>query len=145
MTSSCQSSSCDSFSDGTMIVADADHQWPTESGIRTTAELRCGGDRLIPATLPARVGGTTALLALGVHVAWVRKVESVPVDSAPSLALSSTDASVPLDEVAAARIASGQIVLRPMFAQKTSAIGVLPIPAKDIEQPTTCKMQRPKA
>src|SRR4051794_15679252 len=48
------------------------------------------------------------------------KVQSVPVDSAPSLALSSTDASVPLDEVAAASIASGQIVLRPMFAAKTS-------------------------
>jgi len=68
------------FSDGTVIVADAQHQWPTESGIRTTAQLRSGADRLIPATLPAsRAGGTTALLALGVHVAWVRAVESVPV------------------------------------------------------------------
>ena len=68
------------FSDGTMIVADAEHQWPTESGIRTTAELRSGADRLIPATLPlSRSGGTTALLALGVRVAWVRAVESVPV------------------------------------------------------------------
>jgi pilus assembly protein CpaB len=60
------------------------------------------------------------------------QVQNVPVNSAPSLALSSTDASIPLDEVAAASIASGQIVLRPMFAEKTSAIGVLPIPAKDI-------------
>jgi replicative DNA helicase len=68
------------FSDGTVIVADEQHQWPTESGIRTTAQLRSGSDRLIPATLPAsRAGGTTALLALGVHVAWVRAVESVPV------------------------------------------------------------------
>ncbi|MCP9274963.1 replicative DNA helicase [Mycolicibacterium arenosum] len=67
------------FSDGTIIVADAEHQWPTESGIRTTAQLRSGADRLIPATLPSRAGGTTALLALGVHVAWVRAVESVPV------------------------------------------------------------------
>ena len=67
------------FSDGTLIIADADHQWPTESGIRTTAELRCGADRLIPATLPARAGRRTALLELGVHVAWVRPVESVPV------------------------------------------------------------------
>jgi replicative DNA helicase len=67
------------FSDGTVIVADAEHQWPTESGIRTTDELRSGADRLIPATLPSRVGGTTALLALGVHVARVRAVESVPV------------------------------------------------------------------
>ncbi|MET0703760.1 MAG: replicative DNA helicase [Mycobacterium sp.] len=67
------------FSDGTMMVADADHQWPTESGIRTTAELRCGADRLIPATLPSRAGGATALLALGVRVAWVRPIQSVPV------------------------------------------------------------------
>ena len=37
------------FSDGTVIVADAEHQWPTESGIRTTAQLRSGSDRLIPA------------------------------------------------------------------------------------------------
>jgi pilus assembly protein CpaB len=58
--------------------------------------------------------------------------QSVPVDSAPTLALSSTDASVPLDEVASSTIDSGQIVLRPMFTEKTSAIGVLPIPAKDI-------------
>jgi replicative DNA helicase len=67
------------FSDGTMIVADAEHQWPTEAGIRTTAQLRCGADRLIPATLPARAGSRTALLELGVHVAWVRPVDSVPV------------------------------------------------------------------
>jgi pilus assembly protein CpaB len=60
------------------------------------------------------------------------EVQMVPVDSAPSLALSSTDASVPLDEVAAASIKSGEIVLRPMFAEKTSAIGVLPIPAKQL-------------
>jgi pilus assembly protein CpaB len=59
-------------------------------------------------------------------------VQSVPVDSAPTLALSSADASIPLDEVASATIASGQVVLRPMFAQKTSAIGVLPIPAKEM-------------
>ena len=32
------------FSDGTVIVADADHQWPTGYGIRTTAQLRCGLD-----------------------------------------------------------------------------------------------------
>jgi pilus assembly protein CpaB len=60
------------------------------------------------------------------------QVQRVPVDSAPSLALSSTDASIPLDEVASATIASGQVVLRPMFAPKSSAIGVLPIPAKQL-------------
>ena len=67
------------FSDGTIIVADELHQWPTETGIRTTGELRSGTDRLVPAELPARVSGTTALLAKGVHVAWVRAVASVPV------------------------------------------------------------------
>jgi replicative DNA helicase len=67
------------FSDGTIIVADAEHQWPTESGIRTTAQLRSGSDRLMPATLPTRAPGATALLALGVHVAWVRAVDSVQV------------------------------------------------------------------
>nr|WP_235892446.1 replicative DNA helicase [Mycolicibacterium hodleri] len=67
------------FSDGTVIVADEEHQWPTEAGIRTTAELRSGADRLIPAAPLGRAGGTTALLALGVHVAWVRAIESVPV------------------------------------------------------------------
>lgn len=67
------------FSDGTVIVADEEHQWPTEAGIRTTAELRSGADRLIPATLHAQAGGATTLLTLGVHVAWVRAVESVPV------------------------------------------------------------------
>jgi replicative DNA helicase len=67
------------FSDGTVIVADAEHQWPTESGIRTTAQLRSGSDRLMPATLPTRARGATALLALGVHVAWVRAVDSVQV------------------------------------------------------------------
>ena len=37
------------FSDGTVIVADASHQWPTGYGIRTTAELRCGMDTIAAA------------------------------------------------------------------------------------------------
>ena len=60
------------------------------------------------------------------------QVQSVPVTSAPTLALSSQDASIPLEEVATATIASGQIVLRPMFGPKVSIVGVLPIPDKDI-------------
>ncbi|BBY27148.1 replicative DNA helicase [Mycolicibacterium sediminis] len=67
------------FSDGTFIVADAEHQWPTESGIRTTVELRGGADRMIPATPPGGSGRRTALLAPPVYVAWVRQVDSVPV------------------------------------------------------------------
>ena len=30
------------FSDGTVIVADADHQWPTSRNIVTTRQLRVG-------------------------------------------------------------------------------------------------------
>lgn len=37
------------FDDGTTLIADAQHQWPTLSGIRTTVELRPGQDR-IPTT-----------------------------------------------------------------------------------------------
>jgi replicative DNA helicase len=37
------------FSDGTVIVADAEHQWPTSGGIRTTAQLRCGQDGIVVA------------------------------------------------------------------------------------------------
>jgi replicative DNA helicase len=67
------------FSDGTVIVADADHQWPTESGIRTTAQLRSGSDRLIRASASVGPAGRTALLAPPVYVAWVRRVGTVPV------------------------------------------------------------------
>ena len=67
------------FSDGTVIVADAEHQWPTESGIRTTAQLRSGSDRLIRASAPGGSGGRTALLAPAVYVAWVRRVGTIPV------------------------------------------------------------------
>ncbi|SLJ61156.1 replicative DNA helicase [Mycobacteroides abscessus subsp. abscessus] len=34
------------FSDGTVIVADEQHQWPTADGIRTTAQLRPGIDTI---------------------------------------------------------------------------------------------------
>lgn len=58
--------------------------------------------------------------------------ERVPEDAAPSTALASTQAAVPSDQVATADIASGQIVVRPMFGAKTSTTGILQIPAKDI-------------
>ncbi len=32
------------FSDGTVIVADEQHQWPTAHGVRTTAMLRAAAD-----------------------------------------------------------------------------------------------------
>jgi replicative DNA helicase len=68
------------FSDGTVIVADAAHQWPTDHGVRTTAELRCGLDSI--AGPPARYAGrrvATALLAPVLQIEAVRRMRSVPV------------------------------------------------------------------
>lgn len=60
------------------------------------------------------------------------KQEKIPVDSAPSNALSSLDASVPIDDVANADIAAGQVVVRPMFGSQSAVTGALPIPKGDI-------------
>ena len=66
------------FSDGTVIVADAEHQWPTARGIEVTAALRVGVDVITAARVPAlaTVGG-------GRQSTWgieaVRRVDSVPV------------------------------------------------------------------
>jgi replicative DNA helicase len=67
------------FSDGTVIVADEQHQWPTDRGIRTTAQLRDGLDRIVPTTAAAGRHGTTALLAPAVQIDTVRRIGSVPV------------------------------------------------------------------
>jgi replicative DNA helicase len=70
------------FSDGTVIVADAAHQWPTIRGIRTSAQLRCGWDTIAAAGGTPRYGSlgtTTALLAPVLQIDSVRRVESVPV------------------------------------------------------------------
>jgi replicative DNA helicase len=70
------------FSDGTVIVADAAHQWPTIRGIRTSAQLRCGWDTIAMAGSTLRYaehGNTTALLAPVVQIDSVRRVDSVPV------------------------------------------------------------------
>jgi replicative DNA helicase len=48
------------FSDGTAIVADAAHQWPTESGVRTTAACVAGSTAL---PRPARRVGPATTLA----------------------------------------------------------------------------------
>ena len=55
--------------------------------------------------------------------------EKVPVDSAPSSAISSLAASVPVEEVATADISAGQIVLRQTFGEKSVTTGILAIPA----------------
>ncbi|MDV3123434.1 replicative DNA helicase [Mycobacterium sp. 21AC1] len=65
------------FSDGTVIVADAQHQWPTNEGIRTTVALRAGLHTVGGAAQSGH--GRTALLAPVVQIAAVRRLPSVPV------------------------------------------------------------------
>jgi replicative DNA helicase len=70
------------FSDGTVIVADAQHQWPTGYGIRTSAQLRCGVDAIVverPAARYAERRADAALMAPVLQIASVRRVASVPV------------------------------------------------------------------
>jgi replicative DNA helicase len=83
------------FSDGTVVVADAAHQWPTIRGIRTSVQLRCGWDTIAAAGSAMRYaehGSVTALLAPVLRIDSVRRVDSVPVrcvevDNAASLYL----------------------------------------------------------
>ncbi|WP_208301211.1 replicative DNA helicase [Mycobacterium sp. DL440] len=63
------------FSDGTTIVADAQHQWPTGDGVRTTMHLRPG---LHTIAAPTSAGGA-AVLAPVCQVVAVRRLPSVPV------------------------------------------------------------------
>jgi replicative DNA helicase len=70
------------FSDGTVIVADAQHQWPTGYGIRTSAQLRSGLDTIGAAGSAARDSErrtTTLLMAPALRVESVRRVPSVAV------------------------------------------------------------------
>jgi replicative DNA helicase len=70
------------FSDGTVIVADAEHQWPTACGIRATGLLRGGLDTISAAESIVRYGmrpGATTLMAPVLDVDAVRPVSSVPV------------------------------------------------------------------
>jgi replicative DNA helicase len=69
------------FSDGTVIVADASHQWPTGYGIRTTRELRCGLDTIAAAGSMARYAGrgATTLMAPVLQIDAIRRVRTVPV------------------------------------------------------------------
>jgi replicative DNA helicase len=70
------------FSDGSRVVADASHQWPTGYGIRTTAELRWGFDSIAAAGSMARYserGGTATLMAPVLQIEAVRRVRGVPV------------------------------------------------------------------
>ena len=66
------------FADGTAIVADALHQWPTERGVQITTALRPGVDVISATRAPAlaMVGGRRQP-AWGIDA--VRRVDSVPV------------------------------------------------------------------
>jgi len=70
------------FSDGNVIVADAQHQWPTGYGVRTTAELRWGMDSIAAAGSMARYserGGTATLMAPVLQIDALRRRHTVPV------------------------------------------------------------------
>ncbi|MBS4728154.1 replicative DNA helicase [Mycobacterium sp. SM1] len=70
------------FSDGSVIVADANHRWPTGYGIRRTAELRCGLDSIAAAGSIGRYDGlrsAATLMAPVLQLDAVRRVRSVPV------------------------------------------------------------------
>jgi replicative DNA helicase len=70
------------FSDGTVIVADAAHQWPTTRGIRTSAGLRCGWDTIAAAGSSSHfgdLGSKTALLTPVLQIDSVLCVDSLPV------------------------------------------------------------------
>ena len=68
------------FSDGTVIVADAQHQWPTGYGVRTTTQLRSGLDSVAPAGAPvAAAHGTATVLAPPLQIVEVRRVDTVAV------------------------------------------------------------------
>lgn len=71
------------FSDGTVIVADEQHQWPTSLGIRTTGTLRAAADTVTAAARHQDTPGRgDVLLAPGrtaVGVDWIRRVGTVPV------------------------------------------------------------------
>jgi pilus assembly protein CpaB len=74
------------------------------------------------------VGTTWGDVVKGDYVA----AESVPAESAPSNAVASLADDVPTSDVASASIAAGQIVVRPMFGERTAVTGALNIPAKKI-------------
>ncbi|CAN5407303.1 replicative DNA helicase [soil metagenome] len=68
------------FSDGTVIVADEQHQWPTSSGVRITSALSATADTIVAAPLPS--GGGAAVLTrprTAVGITKIRRVPSVAV------------------------------------------------------------------
>ncbi|OBK23763.1 replicative DNA helicase [Mycobacterium asiaticum] len=64
------------FSDGTTIVADAQHLWPTGYGTRSSAQLRSGLDTIAPA---GSAGSDVTVLTKVLQIVSVRRVPSVAV------------------------------------------------------------------
>ena len=67
------------FSDGTVIVADAEHQWPTLRGIVITAELKIGADVVSAVGARQLVGAGAATASREFGIVDVRAIASVPV------------------------------------------------------------------
>jgi replicative DNA helicase len=68
------------FSDGTVIVADEQHQWPTSSGVRVTSALSAKADTIVAAALPS--AGSAPVLTrprTAVGITRIRRVPSVAV------------------------------------------------------------------
>ncbi|MCX6481803.1 MAG: AAA family ATPase, partial [Mycobacterium sp.] len=66
------------FSDGTVIVADAEHQWPTLRGIVTTAMLKVDTD-VVSAVGARQLVGGTGIASREFGIVDVRPIASVPV------------------------------------------------------------------
>jgi replicative DNA helicase len=66
------------FSDGTVIVADAEHQWPTRRGIVTTAMLKVDTD-VVSAVGARQLVGPTGIASREFGIVDVRPIASVPV------------------------------------------------------------------
>lgn len=86
------------FSDGTVIVADAEHQWPTLRGIVTTAMLKVDTD-VVSAVGARQLVGGTGIASREFGIVDVRPIASVPVrcvevDNVDHLYLAS-DAMIP--------------------------------------------------
>ncbi|MGV0993815.1 MAG: replicative DNA helicase [Mycobacterium sp.] len=67
------------FSDGSVIVADAEHQWPTLRGIVITAELMIGADVVSAVGVRQLVGAGAATASREFGIVDVRAIASVPV------------------------------------------------------------------
>lgn len=68
------------FSDGTVIIADELHEWPTDRGIRMTGTLGAGD--LVTASSTTASSGNSAVLApdrIAFAINMIRKIASVPV------------------------------------------------------------------